>query len=163
MTDAGSRRAGRSISPAILAGCAVLFGCAPVCAQMPPMGDFSGYERIDRTQVLARLTGARFIGDLRQADLRGAHLARLDGAADMKNQSMGLMHAVISSADLSWADLREADLSRADFSFSTLAGADLRGVRIFGGDFSGTSLARANLSGADLRESKFIDTDFSGA
>ena len=78
----------------------------------------------------------------------------------MKNQSMGLMHAVISSANLEGADLRGADLSRADLSFTSLAGADLHGARIFGGDFSGTSLAKADLSGADLRESTFIDTDF---
>ena len=224
-------------------------GGGQALAQMPPMGDFSGYERLNREQVLAQLaratatepadfysknlsglklagvdfkhanltaavlngtdlsganlsgcnltvsfaehanlrdsnlrgavmfsmqlrgadlrgadlTGGRFIGDLQQADLRGAHLANLDGAADMKNQSMGLMHAVISSANLSRADLHGADLSRADFSFSTLDGADLRSTRIFGGDFSGASLAGADMTDSDLRESKFIDTDFSGA
>jgi len=80
MTDAGSRRAGRSISPAILAGCAVLFGCAPVCAQMPPMGDFSGYERIDRTQVLARLSEAtaRAPANLSSKNLSGLDLSGVD-------------------------------------------------------------------------------------
>src|SRR5581483_6455709 len=40
----------------------------------------------------ADLTGARLIGDLNHAQLAGAILKNLHGAADMKNQSMGLMN-----------------------------------------------------------------------
>jgi len=43
----------------------------------------------------ANLSGARLIGDLRRANLEQAVLAKVDGAADMKNQSMGLMRANI--------------------------------------------------------------------
>src|SRR6185295_535776 len=48
----------------------------------------------------ANLTGARLIGDLRRVNLEQAVLTGADGAADMKNQSMGLMRANIVSAKL---------------------------------------------------------------
>jgi uncharacterized protein YjbI with pentapeptide repeats len=44
----------------------------------------------------ADLADARVIGDLRNTNLTGAHLERLRGAADMKNQSMGLMRTDLS-------------------------------------------------------------------
>jgi len=111
----------------------------------------------------ANLSGARLIGDLRRANLEQAVLTRLDGAADMKNQSMGLMRASIVSANLKGADLSGSDFSRADFSFSDLSGARLAGTRLAGAEFSGTDLRGANLAGADLSGAKLIDTDFTGA
>jgi quinoprotein dehydrogenase-associated probable ABC transporter substrate-binding protein len=111
----------------------------------------------------ANLSQARLIGDLRRANLEQAVLAKTDGAADMKNQSMGLMRANIVSASLKGADLRGADFSRADFSFSDLSGANLSGARLAGAEFSATSLKGASLAGADLSGAKFIDTDFTGA
>ena len=111
----------------------------------------------------ADLSGARLIGDLRRANLEQAVLTKIDGAADMKNQSMGLMRANIVSANLRGADLSGSDFSRADFSFSDLSGANLTGTRLSGAEFSGTDLRGASLAGADLSGSKFIDTDFTGA
>jgi mxaJ protein len=111
----------------------------------------------------ANLSGARLIGDLRRVNLEQAVLTKMDGAADMKNQSMGLMRANIVSANLRGADLSGSDFSRADFSFSDLSGANLAGTRLSAAEFSGTDLRGANLAGADLRGSKFIDTDFTGA
>ena len=111
----------------------------------------------------ANLSGARLIGDLRSANLEQAVLTKMDGAADMKNQSMGLMRANIVSANLRGADLSGSDFSRADFSFSDLSGANLAGTRLKGTEFSGTDLRGANLAGADLSGSNFIDTDFTGA
>ena len=111
----------------------------------------------------ANLSGARLIGDLRRANLEQAVLTRMDGAADMKNQSMGLMRANIVSANLRGADLSGSDFSRADFSFSDLSGANLAGAKLSGAEFSGAELRGANLAGADLGGSKFIDTDFTGA
>src|SRR3989442_602614 len=73
----------------------------------------------------ANLSGARLIGDLRRANLEQAVLAKVDGAADMKNQSMGLMRANILSANLRGADLSGSDFSRAHFTFSDLSGANL--------------------------------------
>ena len=111
----------------------------------------------------ANLSGARLIGDLRKANLEGSVLTKMDGAADMKNQSMGLMRANIVSANLRGADLSGSDFSRADFSFSDLSGANLAGTRLGGAEFSGTDLRGANLAGADLSGAKLIDTDFTGA
>ena len=111
----------------------------------------------------ANLSGARLIGDLRRANLEQAVLTRMDGAADMKNQSMGLMRANIVSANLRGADLSGSDFSRADFSFSDLSGARLAGTKLSGAEFSGTDLRGANLAGADLSGAKLIDTDFTGA
>src|SRR6266480_4533574 len=76
----------------------------------------------------ANLSGARLIGDLRKANLEGSVLTKMDGAADMKNQSMGLMRANIVSANLRGADLSGSDFSRADFSFSDFTGANLAGA-----------------------------------
>ncbi|TMH97255.1 MAG: hypothetical protein E6H43_18510, partial [Betaproteobacteria bacterium] len=90
-------------------------------------------------------------------------LTKMDGAADMKNQSMGLMRANIVSANLRGADLSGSDFSRADFSFSDLSGANLAGTRLSGAEFSGTDLRGANLAGADLSGAKLVDTDFTGA
>jgi len=48
------RRSGAFVGLVLL----LLLPCLSGQAQMPPMGDFSGYERIDRTQVLALLSAA---------------------------------------------------------------------------------------------------------
>ena len=60
--------------------------------------------------------------------------------ADMRNQSMGLMRAVLKSANLERLNARDADLSRVDLEFASLKGADL----------TGASLRGAQLGGADL-------------
>jgi quinoprotein dehydrogenase-associated probable ABC transporter substrate-binding protein len=111
----------------------------------------------------ANLSGARFIGDLRRANLEQAVLTKMNAAADMKNQSMGLMRANLASANLRGADLSGSDFSRADFSFADLSGATLAGARLSGAELSGTDLRGANLAGADLSGSKLVDTDFTGA
>src|SRR5436190_1137978 len=147
--------------------------------QLAGAADWPGYEKLTREQVIAalaratasaptdfysrNLSGARLIGDLRRANLERAVLAKVDGAADMKNQSMGLMRANILSANLRGADLSGSDFSRADFSFSDLSGANLAGAKLSGAEFSGTDMRGANLAGADLSGSNFIDTDFTGA
>ena len=71
----------------------------------------------------------------------------------MRNQSMGLMRAVLKSANLERLNARGADLSRVDLEFSSLKGADL----------TGASLKNAQLGGADLTDVTTIDTDFDGA
>ena len=72
----------------------------------------------------ADLSGARLIGDLHKVDLTDAKLTHVNGAADMKNQSMGLMRTSMVNATARHADLSDSDFSRAD-----LTGADLQGVR----------------------------------
>jgi len=106
----------------------------------------------------ARLDGADLSGTRIAADLTGASLvgASIEGAnlgADMRNQSMGLMRAVLTSANLERVNARGADLSRVDLEFASLRGADL----------SGASLKGAQLGGADLTGVTLVGTDFDGA
>ena len=101
----------------------------------------------------ADLSGARVTADLTGASLVGASIADANLGADMRNQSMGLMRAVLKSANLERLNARGADLSRVDLEFSSLKDADL----------TGASLKRAQLGGADLTGVTVIDTDFDGA
>jgi uncharacterized protein YjbI with pentapeptide repeats/rhodanese-related sulfurtransferase len=98
----------------------------------------------------AKLDGARITANLSNADLRGASLRDADMAADMKNQSMGLMRAVLTSAMLDGADLSGAHAARADMEFASLRGARLDRV----------DLTRAKLGGADLTEASVAGTVF---
>ena len=47
-----------------------------------------------------------------------AKLVQMNAAADMKNQSMGLMRTSIVNAKVISADMTDSDFSRADLSFS---------------------------------------------
>ncbi len=101
----------------------------------------------------ADLSKARVTADLTGASLVGASIADAHLGADMRNQSMGLMRAVLKSANLERLNARGADLSRVDLEFASLKGADL----------TGASLKRAQLGGADLTGVIVIGTDFDGA
>ena len=73
--------------------------------------------------VRARLDGAdlsraRVAADLTGASLVGASIADANLSADMRNQSMGLMRAVLKSANLERLNARGADLSRVDLEFA---------------------------------------------
>jgi uncharacterized protein YjbI with pentapeptide repeats len=105
----------------------------------------------------ADLSRARITATFDNASLRHARLREADGAADMRNQSMGLMHASFRSARLDGADMTGARLSRADFEFAHLAGAHLDGADMSrallgGADLTGASVAGLDLVGADLVE-----------
>jgi uncharacterized protein YjbI with pentapeptide repeats len=101
----------------------------------------------------ADLSEARIAADLTGASLVGASVADGHLGADMRNQSMGLMRAVLKSANLERLNARGADLSRVDLEFASLRGADL----------TGASLKSAQLGGADLTGVTVIGTDFDGA
>lgn len=88
----------------------------------------------------ADFSHARVAGDLSGASLRGANFDEADLGADMKNQSMGLMRAVLRSATLEGARFRKANLLSADLRFARAAGVD----------FSDANLKNADASGADL-------------
>ena len=60
----------------------------------------------------ADLSGARITADLSRASLRNAKFKDADLAADTKNQSMGLMRAILKSADPHGADFEIANLAR---------------------------------------------------
>jgi uncharacterized protein YjbI with pentapeptide repeats len=88
----------------------------------------------------ADFSRARITADLTGASLRGAKFIEANLSADMKNQSMGLMRAVLSSAVAEGANFTAADLMNADLRFLHAAGAD----------FSGAGLQGANAAGADF-------------
>src|SRR6516164_5988166 len=71
----------------------------------------------------ADLSGARVAADLTRASLVGASIADAHLGADMRNQSMGLMRAVLKSAKLDRINARGADLSRVDLEFASMKGA----------------------------------------
>src|SRR5215472_7201765 len=98
----------------------------------------------------ADLSGARIAADLTGASLVGAVLVGANLGADMKNQSMGLMRAVLKSANLERAVLRDADVSRVDLEFASLRNADLTNASLRGAALGGATLARVTLNGADF-------------
>jgi uncharacterized protein YjbI with pentapeptide repeats len=113
------------------------------------------------------LTGQTLLVPVSRPDISGGSLLHtiLTGAnlsADTKNQSMGLMRAVLRSANLSGADLRQADLSRADLEFASLTnanltGASLRGALLGGANLTGVTVSEADFSGADLASARLVN------
>jgi uncharacterized protein YjbI with pentapeptide repeats len=103
----------------------------------------------------ANLSGARIVADLQRADLRGADLSGANMAADMKNQSMGLMRTVVRMAKLDGADLRRTNAMRMDAEFASMRGAKLddanfQGVELIGADLTEASVSGLDLSGSDV-------------
>lgn len=91
---------------------------------------------------------ARLAGDLTGASARGANFSEADLSADMKNQSMGLMRAVLRSAVLEGARFHKANLASADLRFARAAGADFSEANLKGADAAGADLTGANWAGA---------------
>ena len=80
----------------------------------------------------ADFSGARVTADLSRASLRNANFSGADLAADMRNQSMGLMRAVLKSADLTGAVFENANLGSTDLQFAKFLGANFRGASLAG-------------------------------
>lgn len=95
------------------------------------------------TFVEANLSGARIMARLSLDDMRGANFSRAKMAADMRNQSMGLIHTDFSSAKLSGANFSAAELGHVSFRFADLTRANLTGADATGADFDGASLRNA--------------------
>lgn len=103
----------------------------------------------------ADFSKARIAGDLTGASLRGVKFDGADLGADMKNQSMGLMRAVLRSTTLEGATFLDTNLTSADLRFAHAAGADFSGANLTNADASGADLigaiwAGANTQGLDL-------------
>lgn len=96
------------------------------------------------------LSGARIVADMSNAQLEQAVFTDADMAADMKNQSMGLMRTILRSAKLQGADFRGAKLGRADMEFAQLMGADLRDADFMGAELGGANLTEAKVAGLNL-------------
>src|SRR5262249_60531086 len=94
-------------------------------------------------------SGARLVGAL----LTGANLS-----ADMKNQSMGLMRAVLKSSNLERAILRDADLSRVDLEFASLKNTDLTNASLRGAALGGATLVGVTVHGSDFNGADFTST-----
>ena len=107
----------------------------------------------------ANMSNARVLIRLTGGNVEGAKFVGSDVGAHMKNQSMGLMHSDMSSADLEGADFSNAKLQHADFSYADLKnvnfkGADLERAAMTGADLKGANLTGANLDGTELDDAK---------
>jgi hypothetical protein len=102
----------------------------------------------------ANLTGARCVGDLPQTNLENAALAKMGGAADVKNQSRGLICANVVSVNLRGADPPGAELSRAGWRSSELSGAHPSGSKFIDPNFSGAKSRGADFTAATFRKVK---------
>lgn len=107
--------------------------------------------------------GVRFIGDLRRTDFTDAKMTHMKGAADMKNQSMGLMHTSMVNGIAVGADLSDSSFERAEFTFSDFSRAKMVNAKLYRADFSGSKLVGVDLTGADLREALLINADLTNA
>lgn len=115
----------------------------------------------------ADFSRARVAGDLTGASLRGAKFIEANLSADMKNQSMGLMRAVLSTAVAEGANFTAADMMSADLRYLHAAGADfsgaaLQGADAAGADFTGARWDGVKAQGLDL-DSAQIDVAAQGA
>ena len=114
----------------------------------------------------ADFSQARLAGDLTGASLKGAIFDGADLAADMKNQSMGLMRAVLRMTQLQGARFQHANLMSADLRFAHAAGADFTDANLAnadaaGADFTGAQWRGAKTDGLDL-DSARIDAAAGG-
>ena len=112
----------------------------------------------------AVLDGARIVANLTDADLSHARLVKADMAADMKNQSMGLMRTVLRSADAKGANFQGANLARVDAEFASfrnarLTDADFTKARLAGADLTGASVSGLILSGADVNSARLLELE----
>ena len=97
------------------------------------------------SSIGADLSGARLVGSFEGGSLQGARLVGVNGAPDMRNQSMGMTRTSFRSARMQGADLTDAKLAWADLEFAKLQDAVLEGA-----DLTRAWLGGANLTGAQL-------------
>ncbi|MDR3462170.1 MAG: pentapeptide repeat-containing protein [Beijerinckiaceae bacterium] len=131
-TDASLRDASL-VAPIVAEGMTVKAGEVPI---------FKGVD-LSGARVQARFTGG---------DLRGAKFGGADLSAHLQNQSMGLLHTEMGSANLEGADFSKANMGHVDLSFANVKGAN----------FEGADLSRADLTGADARDARFSGADLAG-
>jgi uncharacterized protein YjbI with pentapeptide repeats len=123
----------------------------------------------------ARLTGATLLSTAERADFSGADLSHTTGylispqgrfvhanlsqaklRPEMSNQPMGLLHTILSEANLTGANLAGTDLGFANLSSAKFVHANLRGV-----NFDQADLSRATFDGADVTGANFSKADLS--
>lgn len=107
-------------------------------------------------------TNARAAADFTKANLTRAVFRGADFSADMRNQSMGLMRGVLTSARGTDVDFTGARMSRADLEFAKLPGANFTGAdmsmaTLGGADLTGAILSGADFTNADLTATRLTD------
>jgi uncharacterized protein YjbI with pentapeptide repeats len=105
--------------------------------------------------VGANLSGAKVTARFSLDDMRGADLSHLRASADMHNQSMGLIRADFSRANLAGANFAGAELAHVNFEFAKLQQANLSGADLSDADFAGADLTNADLTGAKTDRTNF--------
>ncbi len=111
--------------------------------------------------VGANFSGAQIIARL-NGDAEGADFSHANLGADIRNQSMGILHSDFNNANLRHANFEDANLAYASLRFADLRGADLRGARLHWADLSGADLTGADLTGADFTHATLTDTIIKG-
>jgi len=134
--------------------------------------------KMDRAKVSgALLRGATFLTTAANANFEGADLSRSSGyliapganmrlaiirrahlASDLSNQPMGMLHTILTRADL-----KGADLSFSDLSFADLGHADFRKTVVRWTNFHGADLSAADFTGADVTGANFAQADVTDA
>jgi uncharacterized protein YjbI with pentapeptide repeats len=95
--------------------------------------------------------------DMRGANFEGAHMA-----ANMANQSMGLLRTEFMSANLDGANFTGARLGHVTFRFARLNGARFNGADLSNADFTGAYLAGADFTGANVHGATFEGATVAG-
>jgi len=112
--------------------------------------------------VGANLSGAQIIARL-NGDAEGANFAQANLGADIRNQSMGILHSDFNNANLRHAIFADANLAYASLRFADLTGADLHGAKLHWADLSGADLTDTDLTGADFTHAVLTDAIIKGA
>ncbi len=96
--------------------------------------------------------GTHVIARLNQPIVSGGKFSCARMEADLKNQPIGQMRNVFSSADPSSSNFSDADINRALFAFASGAGTNFRDAMLFRAVLSNADLSGADLTGADFTE-----------
>ncbi len=114
------------------------------------------------TFVGADLSDASITVHFSDDDMRGANFSHAHMAADMRNQSMGLLRTEFMSARLDGADFTGAELGHVSFRFAKMNNARFRGADLRDADFTGAYLAGADFTGANVGGATFEGADLTG-
>jgi uncharacterized protein YjbI with pentapeptide repeats len=113
--------------------------------------------------VAANLSGAKVTARFSLDDMREANLSHLRASADMHNQSMGLIRADFSRANLTGANFEGAALAHVNFEFAKLQHTNFSGADLSDADFAGADLTNADLTGANIARVDFNSAVLTGA
>lgn len=111
----------------------------------------------------ANMTGARIQARFTGGSLQGANFSNGDISAHLNNQSMGLMHTEMGSADLQGADFSNTNMGHVDLTFANLKGANFKDADLTRADLTGADASGADFTGANLSGTEMADVKLAGA